>query len=402
MFKELWLSFIYIQQCQVQHSSSGGVVSASSETIEFESLENTFSLCLTMFPVDVQITFLSSKFYANNNQTDKAINLIENFAQKLYFNDISSSSSRSSTTNVEASILFEHFLGLKEINSAQLGFQKSSSSSNESLLYQQLNSIFEEKRSNSKSIIEFVSNLFNMSILYCYYMNLKGTSHFSIQYICNVYEKLIKKFKVINYRSILWIRYFKFISCCQSSLPNEESSYSDKILKLTSKAIHDLSEVAQSACIVIPFNYLPSLKQNSLLFNHNFYDSNNFKSKSLISFYYCHSNIDDCNIEENVFANSNSKETIDKHHKKTTTHLEMDYFYHNCLIDTLFKLYARNLSDKCLLAKHLSELMPHNTGLIKMLVNFSKKFDGTQKTLQFLYDHLCVHSVFDEQLVSVK
>ncbi len=146
--------------------------------------------------------------------------------------------------------------------------------------------------------------------------------------------------------------------------------------------------------LIIPFNYLPSLKRNSLLFNHNFCN-NNFDLESLIGCYYL--NINDCTNEESIFNVKSNERTKNQENK---SHIEIDYFYHNCLINALFKLYAKNLSEKFLLAKHLSQLMPYNTDLIKMMVNFGKKIDGTAKTLQTLYDHLCVHSVENEHLVS--
>ncbi len=147
--------------------------------------------------------------------------------------------------------------------------------------------------------------------------------------------------------------------------------------------------------IVLPFNYLPNLKRNSLLFNH-FICNNNFDLESLTSYYYL--NFNDNNNEQNIFSIKNNERTKNQ---ENTPHFEFDYFYHNCLVNVLFKLYAKTLSEKFLLAQHLSHLMPFNTDLIKTMVNFGKKVDGTPKTLQLLYDHLCVHSVDNEHLVSL-
>ena len=64
IFKELWLSLIYIQQCQL-HQSSFSNLPGSNAANELVNLENTFMSCLKMFPVDTQIVFLSSKFYTS-------------------------------------------------------------------------------------------------------------------------------------------------------------------------------------------------------------------------------------------------------------------------------------------------------------------------------------------------
>ena len=191
------------------------------------------------------------------------------------------------------------------------------------------------------------------------------------------------------------------MSSNQSLNTAENESYSDLVLKLIAKSINDLNEVStRSNYLIIPFDYLPKqqLKHNSLLLNHNFDDSN-FNMKSLVKtscFYY--SNINDCNNENDHTSSIviNEKSKIELKH-----HLEMDYFYHNCLADSLLKLYSRTLSEKFLLAKYLVNLMPYNCDLIMCLVNFSKKIHGVQKTLQFLYDHVCVHSIENEKLVSV-
>ena len=161
------------------------------------------------------------------------------------------------------------------------------------------------------------------------------------------------------------------------------------------QAISDLNEVSsRQNNLVIPFSYLPQLSANSLLFNQNFDDSNfNLKSLTTSCFYYA--NIADCNNENEATTTSTKSELL-------KTNLEHDYFYHNCLVESLFKLYARSLSDKFLLAKYLVTLMPYNCDLIKLLVNFSKKINGLLKTLQLLYDHVCVHSIESEQLVSIQ
>ena len=116
----------------------------------------------------------------------------------------------------------------------------------------------------------------------------------------------------------------------------------------------------------------------------------------MTSYYYL--NFNDNNNEQNILSIKNNERTRNRENRP---HFEFDYFYHNCLVNVLFKLYAKTLSEKFLLAQHLSHLMPFNTDLIKTMVNFGKKVDGTPKTLQLLYDHLCVHSVDNEHLVSL-
>ena len=65
-----------------------------------------------------------------------------------------------------------HFLGLKISTKILHEFQKlasntSTSKSNQSAnLYQQLDSILEEKKKKSTNLIEYVSNLFSIAILY--------------------------------------------------------------------------------------------------------------------------------------------------------------------------------------------------------------------------------------------
>lgn len=38
-------------------------------------------------------------------------------------------------------------------------------------------------------------------------MELKGHSQFAFDYVCRTYEKLIQKFRIINQRVLIWIRY---------------------------------------------------------------------------------------------------------------------------------------------------------------------------------------------------
>lgn len=121
--------------------------------------------------------------------------------------------------------------------------------------------------------------------------------------------------------------------------------------------------------------------------------------KCLLSSYY-YSDVNDFNDEETNGMNKKISNDFNSPHSKHSEKItiEIDYYYHNCLVDVLFKLYAKNLNDKYLLAKHLANLMPDSVELIKLLVSFSSKLNGTQKSLQILYDHLTVHSIDDEHL----
>ena len=109
----------------------------------------------------------------------------------------------------------------------------------------------------------------------------------------------------------------------------------------------------------------------------------------MLSCYY-YSDLNDFNDEETSSPSAKIS--------KGDSHVEIDYYYHNCLVDVLLKLYGKNLNDKYLLAKYLLNLMPDSVELIKLLVNFSTKLNGIQKTLQILYDHLTVNSLDDEHL----
>ena len=66
MFKELWLSLVYIQQCQIAQVASSAETSMAVTVDEGSLLlENTFSSCLRTFPFDAQIRFLACKYYVS-------------------------------------------------------------------------------------------------------------------------------------------------------------------------------------------------------------------------------------------------------------------------------------------------------------------------------------------------
>lgn len=135
--------------------------------------------------------------------------------------------------------------------------------------------------------------------------------------------------------------------------------------------------------MIIPFNYLP--------INNLCIESNNFQT-CLVS-----RNDSDFNNQYNSQTNY--------------------YYYHNSIVDTLIKLFSKTVNEKFALAKHLLNLMPNNTDLIKIVVYYSNKLSNNssgssltnisntsvstnnqQKTLQMFYDHLIINSIDSEQL----
>jgi hypothetical protein len=121
---------------------------------------------------------------------------------------------------------------------------------------------------------------------------------------------------------------------------------SESIFKLIKKFVNDLDEVAVYNNIIVPFNYLE-------------------------------------------FRMTKANFSIND---------QIDYYYHNCLIDILIKLYGRTLSDKFTLTSFLVGLMPKNVELAKLYANYSIKLNGAQKTLQIFYDYLSVNSIDFEHL----
>jgi hypothetical protein len=79
MFKELWLSLIYIQQCHLQHlpsnSNASKNVVETNCAVELADFENTITYCSNMFPTDPQVAYLSSKYYAS---------LVNKFSFKIF------------------------------------------------------------------------------------------------------------------------------------------------------------------------------------------------------------------------------------------------------------------------------------------------------------------------------
>lgn len=75
-----------------------------------------------------------------------------------------------------------------------------------------------------------------------------------------------------------------------------------------------------------------------------------------------------------------------------------DYYYYNCLVDLWLRLYTRTAHEKCQLIRFLMELMPYNADTIRLYINYGTKALGVKATLQFVYDHLNLHSITSETL----
>jgi hypothetical protein len=78
--------------------------------------------------------------------------------------------------------------------------------------------------------------------------------------------------------------------------------------------------------------------------------------------------------------------------------VERNYFYQNCIVDLLLRLYGRTVSNKYSICRLLVDMMPFNGEIIKLMVHFSSKINSLKQTLQTLYDHLSIHSIGDEHL----
>ncbi len=157
--------------------------------------------------------------------------------------------------------------------------------------------------------------------------------------MCNGYQTCIDKLALRQYKAIMWTRYFKFVALSVSkTVPNT-------VLCLIEKSIR------------------------SMRISRN--DQRSYR-RSLIPFYYKNDNHD---FDEN------------------------DHFYYeNCLVELWLRLFTRTATDKCTLLKHVLELMPRNTSILKLLAQHSIKLHGAKHTLQLLYDHLSLYSIGDEYM----
>lgn len=317
--KELWISLIHILKCQ----NLGDLV------------EQNIDLSLQMFPNDAQLTYISAQYFESIGQKEKAICMIEQVMSSIYFGKTKNSS-------YETTLLFHHYLGLEHSH--------------------KLDTFLEPKLSQNK---------LGIAVLYCYYLQLKGADFFTLTYIQHNFEKLIQRFNLLNYRTILWIRYFKFMSTID---PNVEA-YSVKVLDLIKKCVHDLN--SQNQNFLIPFNYV---SKESVLRNS--------------------SPTGDCDIENGLspgcpyYSISNAESPLPI--RASTNPLITNNFFYNCVVDYLLKTYSRSPLDKINLSKYLLDLTPVNTDLIKLYISFSYKLNGLHRTLQCFYDHLSMNAIDNE------
>lgn len=148
--------------------------------------------------------------------------------------------------------------------------------------------------------------------------------------------------------------------------------------------------------LINPFNYLPYIGDNESLefLNHNSLNNSNRKALEMSS-YYSNSN------ESNTNLNGNSVSSLfnnEKSSQSLANDSNVDYYYHNCVVDILLKLFTRTFSEKFTIVKFLIDLMPHNSELNKQFVWLSMKFNGLHKTVQAFYDHLSINLVDNEHL----
>ena len=132
---------------------------------------------------------------------------------------------------------------------------------------------------------------------------------------------------------------------------------------------------------IVPFHYNLHYKISSLAYQ-SCYDNNFIKSghvePTTNGLYYSSNN--DSNDE---ILSSNQQSNC-------------DYYYYNCLTDLWLRLYTRTVSDKCQLVKYLMDLMPYNVDTIRLFISYGAKTLGVKSTLQFVYDHLNLHAIANE------
>ena len=213
-------------------------------------------------------------------------------------------------------------------------------------------------------------------------MQLKGIASASI--ICDTYEQLIKKFKLLSSRTIVWTRYFKYVSSAGHEWPDRDA----QVLRLIRKCVQDLDRAELSAStpteLIIPFYYLSGSRPTTPG-NQSCGDSNFFKEGLYESRYY----------RGKIDSKEAAVEEVEAQQEPDSTR---DYYYHNCLVDLWFKLYTRTPTEKHALAKLLAELMPHNMQLLKIYLSSCVKLQGAKAALQAVYDHLTLHSCANEAL----
>jgi hypothetical protein len=213
----------------------------------------------------------------------------------------------------------------------------------------------------------------------------------------------IKKNFILNQ-----FRYFKYLSTVLKS-----SSDAAHLLSLVSKCMNDLGRVssrvlAESRNLLTPFDYIDHMSATnssrlSPLTNHTYPCSNlseESKPLSAVGSYYAaradfNAEIDEVDVGAVDSAIFEKQSVTVTSTASASSAASVDFFYYqNCVVDVLLRLFARNVGDKFALCKYLMEdLMPTNSNLIKMFVAYSTKFNGLHKTLQSVYDHLTVNAI---------
>jgi hypothetical protein len=118
--------------------------------------------------------------------------------------------------------------------------------------------------------------------------------------------------------------------------------------------------------------------------------SNSASSHLIIPFFYQDSISSRDRISSELLSLDNEQDLENSCHH--------DYYYHNCLVDLWLRLFTRTINDKYLLVKFLIELMPLNTELIKIFINYGTKINGAKITLQLAYNHLILNSIDNENI----
>lgn len=209
-------------------------------------------------------------------------------------------------------------------------------------------------------------------------------------------------------------RFFKYLSTSMTS----SFSY-ELVSKKIRNCIQDLRSVTpQNLNLTNPFHYLPSslggpaslelLGQNSL-------SNSDRKTRTTNPFSPYYSNCRESN--DRHFSSSKAKllvyEDEDESILTTTSSTQQtygsSYFYLNCIVEFLIKLFGgggsgrlrstgENVNDRLSLVRMLLELVPANAELVKQFVWLSQKANGLHKTVQLFYDHLSINNIDNEHL----
>ncbi len=181
---------------------------------------------------------------------------------------------------------------------------------------------------------------------------------------------------------------------------------------LIKRCMQDLNRVSsqltnENRNLVLPFDYVcrsesSTNSMSSPLASHT-YSCGNLNKNSLLvkpSGSY-HTSKVDFNVEANddIDLISSYNSTIDKQTSTSSSASVAFYYYNNCVVEVLLKVFAKNIGEKFALLKYLTEdLMPTNSNLIRMFAAYSVKLYGLHQTLQSLYDHLTINSIDNQHL----